>query len=265
MTVQNFGELPSSEARSYGDRKFVAMMFAKVVCVQIVNYMGYDLLFQDVDVIWYKNPLDWFHDKNNPYHGFDMYYQDDGAHSVRYAPYSANSGFYFVRSNELTKYFFTSLLYHNDEIISSTSHQQALIQLMADHASKFGTRVKVLDREMMEFPGGWHYHNRPKRPYMKAVMSGEVEPYIFHMSWTKNKDNKIKFFQQMGEWYLADQCIGHTKEEIFQVAGISDEGATLFQPCCLAEPNIICHYRDKPSKIPCKDAPPIDKGAKSFW
>lgn len=262
---RNFGELPSSEARSYGDRKFVAMMFAKVVCVQIVNYLGYDLLFQDVDVIWYKNPLEWFHDKNNPYHGFDMYFQDDGAHSVRYAPYSANSGFYFVRSNELTKYFFTSLLYHNDEILSSTSHQQALIQLMADHSSKYGTRVKVLDREMMEFPGGWHYHNRPKRSFMKAIMSGEVVPYIFHMSWTKNKDNKIKFYQQMGEWYLADQCISHTKEEIFQVAGISDEGATLFEPCCLAEPNIVCHYRDKPSKIPCKDVPPIDNGARSFW
>jgi hypothetical protein len=28
---------------------------------------------------------------------------------------------------------------------------------------------------------------------------------------------------------------------------------------------VICHYRDKPSKIPCNDSPAIDKGKPSFW
>ena len=63
----------------------------------------------------------------------------------------------------------------------------------------------------------------------------KVHPYIFHMTWTKNKDNKKLYFQQMmGEWYLKDSC--------------------------LPEPNIVCHYRDKPSLISCKDSPPIDAG-----
>lgn len=261
---KNFGALPSGAARSYGDRNFVAMMFAKVVCVQLVNYLGFDLLFQDVDVVWYKNPLEWFQDKENPYHEYDMYFQDDGAHSIRYAPYSANSGFYFVRSNDLTRYFFTSLLYHNDEILTSNSHQQVLIQIMAEHASKFGLRVKVLGREMEEFPGGWHYHSRAKKSYLKAIMSGEVVPYIFHMSWTKNKDNKINFFQQMGEWYLADKCISKTKGQILG-EGMSDAETPLMEPCCIPEPRILCHYKDKPSKIPCKESPPIDKGGRSFW
>ena len=244
-------------------------MFAKVVCVQLINHLGYDLLFQDVDVVWYKNPLEYFHDTTNPYHDFDMYFQDDGAHSARYAPYSANSGFYYVRSNEKTRYLFTSLLYHGDMIVQSTSHQQVLIQLLANHASLFGLKVKVLSRDMEEFPGGWHYHRQ--KDLMRGIMSEKIVPEIFHMSWTKNKDNKLKFYQQMGQWYVNDSCIGATRDQILGVSGegsdavISTSEDVLFEPCCLAEPNIVCHYRDKPSKIPCKDKDPIDAGRPSFW
>ena len=267
--------MPAEEAHHYGDRTFIAMMFAKVVCVQLINHLGYDLLFQDVDMVWYKNPLEYFHDETNPYHDFDMYFQDDGAHSSRYAPYSANSGFYYVRNNDKTKYLFASLLYSGDMIIQSHSHQQALVQIMAEHASLFGLKVKVLSRDMEEFPGGWHYH-RKKKDFMKQVVSEKITPYIFHMSWTNNKDNKIKFLQQMGQWYVGDVCIAQTKKAIFEnvevdsgETGINENGdeynKMLFEPCCLAEPNIVCHYRDKPSKYPCKDSPPIDKGQPSFW
>ena len=34
---------------------------------------------------------------------------------------------------------------------------------------------------------------------------------------------------------------------------------------CTDEPQFHCWYRDKPSKYPCKDSPPIDKGGRSFW
>jgi len=79
------------------------MMFAKVVCVQLITLLGYDLLFQDVDVVWYKDPLPFFHNNTSPISHFDIYFQDDGAHSLRYAPFSANSGFYYVRNNDRTR------------------------------------------------------------------------------------------------------------------------------------------------------------------
>lgn len=132
------GDMPEEEAGHYGDRKFTAMMFAKVLCVQMINHLGYDLLFQDVDLVWYKNPLEYFHDPNNKFKDFDMYFQDDGAHSTRYAPLSANSGFYYVRNNARTRYLFTSLLYAGDQILQSKSHQEALVQLMNEHTSLFG-------------------------------------------------------------------------------------------------------------------------------
>jgi len=83
------------------------------------------------------------------------------------------------------------------------------------------------------------------------------------MSCTKNKDNNIKDFKQMGEWYVGDQCIQKTQDAILG-KGVHEAGE-LSSACCLAEPNIVCFYRDKPSKIPCKDSNPIDKGMPSFW
>jgi len=259
---RNFENMPEREAQNYGDRSFVAMMFAKVVCVQLTSYLGYDLLFQDVDIVWYRNPLDYFHDESNPFYNFDMYFQDDGVRSERYSPTSANSGFYYVRNNPKTRYFFTALLYSSDIIIRSHSHQQALVQLMAEHSSLFGLRVKVLDRDMDEFPGGWHYHQ--KSGYMKKLMKGDINAEIFHMSWTKNKDNKVKFLQQMGQWYVKKECIGKKMNSIIEDQDSLSKSA-LVEPCCFVDPEVICHYRDKPSIISCKDSDPIDKGRGSFW
>jgi hypothetical protein len=81
-------------------------------------------------------------------------------------------------------------------------------------------------------------------------------------SWTTNKANKLKFFQQMGEWYVHDKCIG---KKISEIEKEDEASGALIQPCCSAEPLIKCHYKDKPSKIPCKDFPSIDKNGKSFW
>ena len=38
--------MPESEAHVYGDKTFTQMMYAKVVTVQLINRMGYDVLFQ---------------------------------------------------------------------------------------------------------------------------------------------------------------------------------------------------------------------------
>jgi len=251
----NFAAIPSQAAKRYGDRQFVAMMLAKVICVQLISMMGYNLLFQDVDMVWYKHPLKFF---ENPEAGdFDVYFQDDGAHTQRYAPYSANSGFYYVRHNARSQFFLTALLHAGDVIIRTDSHQQALIALLAEHASLYGLKVKVLSRDMDEFPGGYHFHQKSGK-YMHAFFNGNIQPYLFHMSWTLNKDNKILFLKQMGDWWVADFCVGETKNRITSEPTVN----TL---CCLAEPAISCHFRDKPSKIPCNDSPSIDKNKPSWW
>ena len=54
-----FADMPKNAAEEYADDVFRQIMFAKVYCVHaVVSILGYDVLFQDVDVIWYKNPLE---------------------------------------------------------------------------------------------------------------------------------------------------------------------------------------------------------------
>lgn len=47
--------------------------------------------------------------------------------------------------------------------------------------------------------------------------------------------------------------------------GKKNKGGANIDHCCSAKPFVNCHYKDKPSKIPCKDSEPIDKNGRSFW
>lgn len=143
-----------------------------------------------------------------------------------------------------------------DLIISSHSHQVPLVALLQEHASMFGLRIKIFSRTEDNFPGGHAFHHR--RSFMKDITAGRIQPFVFHMSWTNNKDNKIKFFQQLGEWFLQDQCVQKPLNRLPDADHVSES-------CCAVDPIIKCHFKDKPSKIPCKDSPPIDAGGKSFW
>jgi hypothetical protein len=127
---------------------------------------------------------------------------------------------------------------------------------------------------ILSIQGGYQFHQKSGK-YMKAFFQGEIHPYIFHMSWTLNKDNKLLFFRQLGEWYLDDKCIQTSADDILARGGdvvniekqdnTFGEITTMMQLCCHAEPLVTCHYRDKPSIIPCHDSPSIDKGKVSWW
>ena len=92
----------SNNMGKFGDKNFGRIMLAKVYCVHLVNDLGYDVLFQDVDVIPLRpDVLDYFDTiniKNNK--EFDLYFQYEHDFSRRQAPFCANSGFYFIKSNK---------------------------------------------------------------------------------------------------------------------------------------------------------------------
>lgn len=262
---KNLGALPHGEAKAYGDPIFASMMFAKVLCVLYVSLLGHDVLFQDVDIVWYKDPLLYFHDKSNTeIQKFDIMFQHDGSAQARYNPWSANSGFYYVRANKKAQYLFASLLYHGAVVRKSKSHQQVLVQLINEHVSMFGLNVKVFDKLKTDmFPGGYHYHQ--DWTTMRKIVEGKSNAYLLHMSWTENKVNKLLFFRQMGEWYVKDQCIGSDAANLMGGGDTVADGS-LVEQCCSVEPIFSCHFSDKPSKHSCRDSPKIDphKGG-SFW
>jgi hypothetical protein len=123
-------------------------MWLKVVSVYTVLRNGYDVLFQDADVIWWRDPRQVFYTQHDLRQGegqdhldakidshsgneetddsdelYDAYFQNDGARSQRYSPFSANTGFYFLRSNPKTRYLMYDLLGSYNLISQWHSHQ----------------------------------------------------------------------------------------------------------------------------------------------
>jgi hypothetical protein len=144
-----FGSLPSGseEKGIFGDMTFARTMIAKVYCVHMINELGYDVLFSDTDVVPLKpNILEYFYDRWKK-EKFDMYFQYDKNPRHEQAPFSANSGFYFVKRNARTNYFFTMLVRLEDLILRVKSHQQVMMHLVSQFQSSDGLRVKVLGGE----------------------------------------------------------------------------------------------------------------------
>lgn len=100
----------------------------KVYSAHLISQLGYDFLFQDVDVMWFRNPLDFF--SSPSYSGYDIILQDDGARNVRFQPYYANSGFYFARHNARTEYFFNSLIMAGPIILQSGCDQNTFAPVL---------------------------------------------------------------------------------------------------------------------------------------
>jgi hypothetical protein len=261
-----FGQLPNAAAKKFNDETFMKMTLAKVYCQHMISQLKYNVLFQDVDIIWKKNPLDFFSLPN--IRNFDMYFQDNGSRVSEEQPYHANTGFFWMQYTKRTAYFF-SILIRQPDVILKTNEQVAMNMLIHDHVSTTGLRVKTFSRHDTNFIGGWQFHADPG--VMKAVMQGNVTPFILHMSWARNKIVKRHYLEQMGFFFVSNHCVGKTTMEIQKnsqqrhTLDVHQQRHALATSCCLAEPIAKCHYRDKPSKIPCRDSPPMEAGAPSFW
>ena len=125
------------------------------------------------------------------------------------------------------------------------------------------------------YPVGWHY--QANHDFMhEMIEQNKTRQLSFHMNWNANAQLKQEFLEQMGDWYLRTACAGEStlqhmrsivKEEVGTGGGGGDTTTTdrVRQACCSEKPLIRCHYRDKPSIIPCKDSPSYANGSKPFW
>ena len=73
-----FDHIPSTASKQYGDSDFKTIVYSKIVAAQLVNMLGYNMIFQDVDVVWNKDPLSIFLDQRSLYSKYDMLFMDDG-------------------------------------------------------------------------------------------------------------------------------------------------------------------------------------------
>lgn len=147
-------ETPAFGEIEYGTMDYAKMMMSKVQCAYMISSLGHDFVFMDVDIVPYRfDFLDHFLSFSK---GYDMVFQYDHSKEPIYQPWSANSGFYFVRNNQRTKNFLALLMRSGDMILRSKSHQAVLNILLSEHVSLFGMKVRILDDASSDFPGMYY-------------------------------------------------------------------------------------------------------------
>lgn len=195
---------------------------------------GFNVLFQDVDLVWLKDPFHYFLDLH-----YDLLFMDDGQMSPRYTPYYVNSGFYFVQYNSRTLYLFEKMIKCGaSEIQRTHSHQQVLIRHISEAHHLYGLSVYLLD--MDQFPSGQRYHEN--KPYIRRIQAREFRPYVFHMCWTENRVDKVIYFKDVGLWYLPDTdsgSIGQTcnigSKMLEYATSSSGKRVNIREKCCLRD------------------------------
>ena len=141
-------------------RRVVPRRWLKITSVYSVVATGRHALFQDADVVWLRDPIEYFFTEADDQ--VDCFFMDDGARSARYTPLYTNSGFYFIRNNMRTQFFMHRMLMAYDTVLAVRSHQHALIMLLLEHMARHGLTVAVL--EPLLFPQGQIFHRK------KAIM-----------------------------------------------------------------------------------------------
>jgi Nucleotide-diphospho-sugar transferase len=259
-----FSHVPSQASAIYASETFGLAVMAKVQAAHMVNLLGFDLVFQDVDTIWYKNPLPFFLNATGPYASHDVVFQDDGSRSRRFMTYFANSGFYFMKANPRTRAFLNRWASSAELIVHYCSDQATLHTILDESRSLFGLKIAVVSREEYKFLSGYHFHiEDPKNNPIQRMMvdqyqersganssGAQIRPYTLHMSYTSNKTFKVKFFRQLGEWRVEQHFIQPNSTEVLT--------SPKTQAYCIMEPpDSECFYRNLPSKVPCHDSPPL--------
>jgi hypothetical protein len=121
---EGYASVSKKASQDYLDRVFVDMMWYKAFSIYLVLRRGINVLFQDVDLVWFRDPMPYFHDyrartqeRSEQTGAFvEAFFSDDGQRSMRYTPFYANSGFYYLVASERSTYFAWSIMAAMDAI-----------------------------------------------------------------------------------------------------------------------------------------------------
>jgi hypothetical protein len=112
---------------------------------------------------------------------------DDGARTPRYTPFFVNSGFFFVKYNERTKYFQEKMMKNGAaEIGRSHSHQSVMIKHLSEAHHLLGLKVYLY---MCMYVHKYHSYDltfvrgssftRVKRVYVCVYMYVCIHVYLY--------------------------------------------------------------------------------------
>ncbi len=185
----SYGRQCKAAVKQFGDSDFRLLMFQKTAIVKDVIDLGYHTLFQDVDVVWLKDPLPYFLDPSRQH--FDALFMYDGPNKI-HSPLHVNTGFFWLNSTLGSIRFWNEVFLHYPLILNSGSQQMVLNQIIIGHLFD-GLKLNILLEK--HFANGHLFS-------IKSTSKLPQSPYVIHCSWTSNLAHKIDKYKFAGLWYL---------------------------------------------------------------
>ncbi len=183
---RSYGEMPTGAVGAFGDTDFRLLMFQKTAVVHDVLDLGFDVLFQDVDLVWRRDARQ-FLLADEP-DRWDLRFMYDGD-NPKHGPLHANTGFFWVRNTAATRAFWTDVLDAYPDMYECGSQQHIVNRILG----RSELAIDILPEE--HFANGHLFSiDEPSRL--------PDDPHVIHCSWTANIDHKIQKYRQEGLWYL---------------------------------------------------------------
>ena len=190
-------------AKKFGDREFAATMFYKNALIydmlQIIPNNKF-LLFQDSDLIWFRNPLPYLQNKAKQYQ-YDIQMMYDGPNK-NYKNVYANSGFIFITSNDYSKALFETALRNSAYRFSGGSHQRPLEKIFEHYMLHNILHLKILDEKL--FLNG-HLFKLNGSVDKKLGDNWKEDAFCWHFSWAVDEEEKFKKLDMYGLNYIKDE------------------------------------------------------------
>jgi len=189
------GDVAGGDYGAYGDRAFVDAMWLKTAAVYAASVLGYDVLFQDADVVWLR-PDVW----DAVYApATDSAWMDDGVRTDRFAPFFANSGFYLLRATWRSELLLAHLLNSYSVVVARQSHQAVLNPALAEANAMAGLSVSILDPDVVVNGGA-------RNKVRADLRSGARRVAVFHVNFTGGTAEKREALRGLGLWFLREGC-----------------------------------------------------------
>ncbi|MGH1540376.1 MAG: putative nucleotide-diphospho-sugar transferase [Arenicella sp.] len=172
------------QSDNFGDPNFSGAMYYKNAAICESLKLGANLLFQDVDLIWLRDPLPYL-TKNNL--ESDLQIMFDGCNPWHY-PYYANSGFIYIRNCDASKAVFETAFLNTSNIFQCGGHQSPLNRILHHFVIHNVLSLKILPEAL--FLNG-HLFN-----LVTGVMANagdwQNDGLVVHYSWTGNCEEKTR-------------------------------------------------------------------------
>lgn len=237
-----FGNFKETTSRAFGNHEWLEFGQLKMLITKPLLDGGFNVLFQDVDMIWFKDPIaNTVSDET--IEGNDMVFQHVGFPRWTFSPVEANSGFFYMRGNAFSRWCWDRMFYGHETIgLWSTSQQLSLNHHLGLCQAIYDVKVATYDR--LTYPSGWVTQNKTlleiisnraellaldtmqkantlsewqteflKSPRSKqAAYRADAENLVvYHTNWTPNTVEKFTKNKGMRLWYLDDD-VYHTTD-----------------------------------------------------